>query len=340
MKEAIIISGIFISGLIGAGFSTGSEILFYFSNYGIFGLIGIIIVCLLFSFIQYIVLYSSKNLNTASVSDYFKCIMPDFFKKASSFITHFFMLIVFSAMLSGFGELLNSLFDTPKIFGTLIMLSFCHLILKKGYNGFIKIQSFLFYFILFSILLFSFYILFYREINVDAFNPTNNWLSSSVSYVCYNMSGAIAILCIISKNYNKKSILISSFTTFFITLVIMCLLWYIISIYSGIIPLGPMPLLTIAIRQSKLLGYFYTASIFVAMLTTAVSDSFSLIHYLTKYINKKTAHYLVLSSSFLLSGFDFSYIISTLYKFVGFFSIFMMFFIVKYYILSLKNTNY
>ena len=75
LKKAFIISGVFISGLIGAGFASGSEILFYFSRYSKMGFWGIILSVLIFSFIQYIVLIRSKTLKTFTVDEYFRKIM-------------------------------------------------------------------------------------------------------------------------------------------------------------------------------------------------------------------------------------------------------------------------
>ena len=332
LKKAFIISGVFISGLIGAGFASGSEILFYFSRYSKMGLLGIILSVLIFSFVQYMVIVRSNTLKTFTVDEYFSKIMNKPLFVLSTVISYSFMLIILCAMLSGSGELINSVFGFKKIYGVLIMLISTHLILSKGYKGFISAQSFLSAIIIISIFLFGAYILFFREQTISVFKPNIDWGISAVSYAGYNLLTAVAILCIISKNSDVKITTKSSVITFVILLPILAILWFIICIYNGMINLGAMPLLTIAMRQSALIGYFYSVTIFVSMLTTAVSNSYALISRLADFTGAKTAHYLVLVFAFFLSGFDFEFIVDKLYRYIGILSVFVIFFIVKDFI--------
>lgn len=332
LKKAFIISGVFISGLIGAGFASGSEILFYFSRYSKMGLWGILLSVLIFSFVQYMVIVRSKTLRAFTVDEYFSKIMNKPLFILSSIISYFFMIIIFCAMLSGSGELLNSVFGIKKTYGALIMLISTHLILSKGYKGFISAQSFLSVIIVVSIFLFGAYIILFREQSVNVFKPTIDWGISSISYASYNLLTAVAILCILSKDSNAKITAKSSVITFLILMPILAILWFIICIYNGMIDLGAMPLLTIAMRQSAPIGYFYSVTIFVSMLTTAVSNSYALISRLSDFTVAKTAHYLVMVSAFFLSGFDFKFIVDKLYRYIGILSVFVLFFIGKDFI--------
>ena len=53
MKEVVTIVLVIIGALIGAGFASGQEIYSFFYSYGVIGLIGIIITCVLISFTLY-----------------------------------------------------------------------------------------------------------------------------------------------------------------------------------------------------------------------------------------------------------------------------------------------
>ncbi len=324
-----MISGVFISGLIGAGFASGSEILFYFSRYKKSGLLGVILAVLIFSVVQYMVVVRSKTLETYSVDEYFSKIMNKPLAIISSVIAYIFMLIIFCAMLSGAGELINSLFDIKKIYGVLIMLISTHLILRKGYSGFLSAQSFMSIIIIGTIIVFGVYMLFFREQSIDVFNPNFEWGTSSISYASYNLLTAIAVLCIIAKESNTKSTMISSIITFSVLFPILTVLWYIICIYSGMIKLGAIPLLTIATRQSAFMGYFYSITLFASILTTAVSNSYTIVAGLSNFLDKKIAHYLVMVSGLFLSGFEFEFIVNKMYRFVGVMSIFILLFIAK-----------
>ena len=329
MKKAFIISGVFISGLIGAGFATGSEILLYFSRYSKLGFWGIILSVSIFSLVLYAVTESSRNLNAYTLDSYFNSIMNKHLSFFCTAISYLFMLIILCAMLSGSGELLKEVLGIKKIYGVLIMLFSSHLILSKGYKGFVSAQTVMSVFIILSILLFGAYILFFREQNIAVFNQKIDWAISSVSYSAYNLLTACAILCILSKSSDKSTNKKAAIITFSILLPIIIVLWYIICIYDGMINLGTMPLLTIAMRQSKLLGYFYFIIIFISMLTTAISNSYCLISRINQFTTQKIAHYSVLSIGFFLSGFNFEFIVDKLYRFIGILSILVLFYILK-----------
>lgn len=341
MKKALIISGVFISGLIGAGFASGSEILFYFSRYGKSGLSGVILAVLIFSIVQYMVIVRSKALGTYSIDKYFLKIMNKPLAVISSAISYIFMLIIFCAMLSGSGELIYSLFGIRKIYGVFLMLISTHLILRKGYNGFLSAQSILSIVIVGTIVVFGVYMLFFREQSISVFNQNFEWGTSAISYASYNLLTAIAVLCILAEDSEKKSTMISSIITFSALFPILTVLWYIICIYNGMIKLGAIPLLTIATRQSALIGYFYSITLFTSVLTTAVSNSYTLVARLSDFMNGKIAHYLVMVSGLFLSGFEFEFIVNKLYRFVGVISIFILVFIVKDFIMKkYKKTIY
>ena len=61
MKEIFTITLVIIGALIGAGFASGQEIYSFFYSYGIMGIIGIIVTCILISLIIYKTLWSRKR---------------------------------------------------------------------------------------------------------------------------------------------------------------------------------------------------------------------------------------------------------------------------------------
>lgn len=328
LKKALIISGVFISGLIGAGFSTGSEIYYFFSKFGKTGFFGIITAVFLFSLIQYAVLVSAKHLKTYTIDEYFSCIMNKPLGLFSSIISYIFMLIVFSAMLSGLGEMLYTLFGIKRIYAALFMLLCCYVILKKGYNMFVHAQSIMSVGITLLIFVTCLWILFFREESVSVFSVAKSQ-ASAITYVSYNTVSSAAVLCVLARDTDKKVSLFSSIFTFFALLLIMCLLWGVICIYSGKITLGSIPMLTIAQRTSVTCAYIYSIAIFLSMLTTAVSNSFVLIDKVKKYTGKNVAIYLILALGLLLSSFDFSFIVDSLYRLMGYISIFIVVCILK-----------
>ena len=61
MKKDLMVSGVYIAAVIGAGFASGAEIVHYFAKYHKFGFGGCIISSLLFGIMAWLVLSISKE---------------------------------------------------------------------------------------------------------------------------------------------------------------------------------------------------------------------------------------------------------------------------------------
>lgn len=332
LKNALIISGVFISSLVGAGFASGSEILFYFSRYGSWGFFGILFCSVFFGLLQYLIISHTSHISDSDFEGYLKMIANERLAAFISVFAHIFMLLVFSAMLSGFSQMCQELFLIKKIYASALMLILSMSIIFSGYNNFVKSQSIFCTLIIATIVICSVYVLIYRESNVSVFSLLDNPVSSGLSYVSYNILTTSAVLCIIGKNCSKKTILLSSAITVAALVIIMSMMWYILCIYSGMIPLGKLPFMTICRRQSEVLGFFYSTAIFLSMLTTAVSNGYTLNIRIQSRIAKMGAFMI----AFGISAFDFSFIVDKLYRIAGIISIVFTICVVSYSIKTKK----
>lgn len=327
LKKAFIISGVFISGLIGAGFATGSEIYYYFAKFGKYGFFGIILSVFLFSVVQFCVLNQSVRFKSFVLDNYLKNIMPKSMSLVISCFSYVFMLFILSAMLSGFGEMAYEMYGIKKLYGALLILIFTVLIISKGHKGFIMSESVLSVLIILILTGVCVYILVFREQNITAFNADLSWAGSAVSYTGYNMLTSTAILCIAARDSDRKSSYVSAFITFIVLSVLMYVMWYIICLYSGMINLGAMPLLKICLRHSYALSVIYSLAVFISMLTTAVSAGYALIIKCREISESKFVPGFVYAMSLFLAGLDFSFIVNKLYRIAGFFSLLLLFYI-------------
>ena len=313
LKKAAIISGVFISGLIGAGFATGSEIYFYFSRFGMWGIAGVFLAVLIFAFMQYAVLNQAHIEKTFTIDEYFKKILKKPLCNLVSAFSYMFMIFILSAMMSGFGEMMYEMYGIKKLFGAVLMLVCTIIIVKKGYNGFVSTQSILSVAIVLIIGGVCFYILSFGNNQIEVFNPQFSWAGSAVCYTGYNMLTAVAVLCILAKDTQKKTSVFSALITFVILVFLMAVMWYIIFKFDGIINLGSMPILRICMYNSNNLAIIYSLAVFFSMLTTAVSSAYALS---VKY-SGAFGEYILYAVSFFLSGFDFSFIVDRLYRLGG-----------------------
>lgn len=335
MKRAIITTGVFVSAMIGAGFASGSEILFYFAKYKREGFFGIIISVLLFSLLEYCILTQAGKRKAYLLEDYISSVSNKYFSKITTATAYFFMLIIFSAMLSGFGEMGNELFGISKKYCSLLLLFCCNFILTKGYKGFETVESVLSVIIVLFLFATGIYLVFFRELTVSAVSIADNAAVSAFGYSGYNILTNTAVLCILARENNKKSALCSSILSGIILLVLMTLFWYILCTYAGKIPLGAIPVLTLCRRHSGVLTVIYTLALIASMLTTAVSSAYSLAVGISPKAGKRTARYMITVIGYFLSAFEFSVLVDKFYRVVGIFSVAFMAIIFYYQIKDL-----
>ena len=95
-------------------------------------------------------------------------------------------------------------------------------------------------------------------------------------------------------------------------------LWVLLGIFYGKIPLGEIPMLTLAYRYSPWFQYFYSLILFLAILTTALANGFGLIKTLAHKINRRLAALYVVCAGLFLSGMGFSFIVDKVYRICGY----------------------
>ena len=337
MKKAFLISGIFISTLIGAGFASGNEILFYFSSYSKYGIISVFLAVFLFCFLEYMIISQTQNKKDCTFSQYLEMITGKKMAGVLSVFSNLFMIIVFSCMISGFSEMCFELYEIKKFYGALFMLILSFFAVCKGYDGFVRVQAFLSFLIIVSIIFAVFYMIVFFEKEVQVFSVYDNFLTSGVSFVGYNMLSLSAVMCIMGYGNTKKSAVLSAVLSGVFLLLIMISMFYILSVYSGMIPLGEIPLLTISRRYGKVFSYFYSGVIFIAMLTTAISNCYVPCEYFKKFVGNRLSLIFVLVGGFFLSSFDFSFIVDKLYRISGILSVYLIYCIIKYNIKTNKK---
>jgi uncharacterized membrane protein YkvI len=144
-------------------------------------------------------------------------------------------------------------------------------------------------------------------------------IPSGISYAGYNLIGAGAILAGMSRYLkDEKEAAAASVSAGTMLFVMMTLVWGLLEIYYGKISLGEIPMITLAVRESKMLGGIYGIILFLAVLTTGISNGFTLTDIAASARNKKITVSAVLFTALCMSGAGFSKLINTAYRFCGY----------------------
>lgn len=321
MKRDLTVAGVYIASLIGAGFASGGEIVHYFAIYGKSGFFGIIIASVLFGMLATAILEISKRNNCHSFSVFLEEIFGKKISKIINVVIVFFMFCVFTAMIAGSGEAVSEIVGGSRMGGVILMLVIIALILMFDIRGLLAINGVLAILIVVGTLGVCAYLINFREISV--FRYFGDFLFSGTVYAGYNILTAGAVLPAMAKytENNKRIGIISSIIIF----VLLFVMWIIISIYYGKIPLGEIPMLTICKRHGMTVSIIYSVILLAAMFTTALSNGFALIDNVEGRKGIKIAMLLVFA--FYASGLSLDFFVGKIYRYIGYIGFLLVFFI-------------
>lgn len=326
MRNVLLVSGVYIATLIGAGFASGQEIISFFVRYGKIGVVGVFLACLAFGVFAAILLAGAVQRKVQRFEDYLSCIMPMGLCKAVHFLMIVFMMSVFTVMVSGAGAAGHTVFGLEPVWGALLLCVLSLVVFAFDLRGLMAINSVLGGILVVGIFLSCFYIMRYREGQVfAAFDQIlQHWSVSCMSYVGYNVLTAGVILLNMSRYIRTKRQaagvgIISGICLFGL----MAGLWIVLNTYYGKIPLGEIPMLTLALRQKTLFATLYGVLLFLSIFTTAVSNGYGVIDGIKKISPPRLAAFFVVSIGFLCSGFGFSTLIDHLYRACGILGVFI-----------------
>jgi uncharacterized membrane protein YkvI len=145
-------------------------------------------------------------------------------------------------------------------------------------------------------------------------------LISALCYVSYNTITAGAVLVPLSAAATKKQLIGASAISGSILGLLIFIVWLTMNTYFNHLFLSEMPLLELATYKGNFTAYIYTAVLFMALCTTAVSQGFGI---LSKFKFNKSAFRILASATLCLlampfAKFGFSTLVSNLYSAFGY----------------------
>ncbi|MBO4815686.1 MAG: hypothetical protein J5507_01850 [Clostridia bacterium] len=333
MLDILKVIFVIVGTIIGAGFSSGQEILTFFNKYGEYGIIGLIISSILIGIIIYKTLKISLEKNVSTYEKFIERIMPNKVKNNKILlftinnIVNIFLLISFNVMVAGFSTFFVQEFSIPKIIGSIVIAILTFNIFIKGIDGVVKINAYLIPTILVLIIFLGI-----KKINTFEFvkvNETMYWIVSSILYASYNSICLIPILLSLKKYIKNKqdAKLVSIFTTLIMSILSLIIYLLVNSYFLEIINIE-IPVVYIAGKLGAYAKYIYGLLILGAIFTTAISSGYGFLSNVSS--NKKRYLNLgaVICSISIFSGLlGFSNLIGFLYPIFGYLGIIQIFFL-------------
>lgn len=330
MKSSLKIVFVIIASFVGAGFASGKEIYLFFFQYGIKGILGLIISSLVISNVIKKVLdicYTNEINSYAQLCGY----IVDNNKRISKIfndLVNIFLLLSFFIMIAGFASLMQQEFKINKIIGCIIILFINYIVSLKNVKGLIEISNYLVpIFVLFlgiivlknsNYLNIFFYI---NETDCQYIKESlfNNWLVKSIIYASYNCVILIPVVVLLSNRIKeKKCNLIISILIFIIILFLSVSIYSLLLVGNYKVYALEMPIIFIAKKYGQLYGYIYILLIGISIFTTATSSAISFLNNFVRE-NKKHKKWLIYMSILAIpvSLISFGKLVNFLYAILG-----------------------
>lgn len=304
----IRLAALFVCTVLGAGFATGQEIMRYFVDYGIIGILGVAVSSGFFG----ICLYKTKYYNS------FDEILSEL-PFCTEVIIFLSFIIFYSAMLSAMGEIIWEFFGINRaITGALMAFLVCTLTVTGAENIMAFSEIICIPMILITVIV-GVKLMF---VQMEFMPPKSSYKGffSPLIYVSYNLASALAVVT--EHKYKKGMATVASVLIGCTALAIAIPLYK----YYGFVKNCPLPILNL-LPQGEVLTYLYICTIGGAIFTTAVSNSYSASQYLNVKIEKHrlTVSITVAFLALLLSFTGFENIVARGYFVFGLTGLILMF---------------
>ncbi len=283
IRDVFQTASVFAGTILGAGFASGKELFTYFVQFGTVGFFGMILSGILFFIISVKVLKIAEENAVCDFKNFAVIVFGKAFGKIINFIICGFLLILFSAMISAFGELTFTIFKIKNIYGEIILSSLCFFVFMKNAEGFLKVNEVLTPIIIVgSVFLGAYFLFFYDGEIILSFEKNKNMIFSnfavySVIYSAYNIITAITVIIPLNKIMQKNKLAKRGVGAgaFVMTVSGICLL---IPLYMNyyFVAEENLPLLVI-LSKNYIIKCIYVFILISAVFTTAAANGFSLL---------------------------------------------------------------
>ncbi len=285
--KTLALSFTYVGCFLGAGFVSGQELWQFFGSFGNWGYLGFVVAAALFVFFGILLVRITQM---TGVDEMDRILVPwniPWLRKLTGAIEALFLLGVVTIMTAGVGAMLDQLLGLPAWIGDGIFALLIAMIAIAGVSGMVNVFSALVPVLVVSTLLFA--IAAFCRFGVQdvfALIPTNtnplmpNWLIAALTYVAYNILGAIGIITPVGKLVKRRGTVYTG-----IVLAGFMLIGVAGSVLTSLAVHLPaadaeLPMVALATELSPFLGGCYGVLLLLGMFCNALASLVALVVYL------------------------------------------------------------
>lgn len=324
-KTTFQVAATYVGAVMGAGFASGQEIQQFFVRFGYWGLAGIILSSILFSLLGLAALDLQEKWKVTSYKEFFSRLLGSNLGKWADRLVSILLFVGMIAMVSGSGALFYEYFGFSKWLGISLTVFVIALALWYRGEGVLWINSVLiplkFIFCL-GITIASIVLISSgdHEQVVSIPHPIiKHWIISAILYVSLNATLAMVVFASLGREIQKKGARLGA------VLGGVALGVFAFSIGASLMrfpDIGTLeiPMVAIAGKLGDWPAFFYVVVLWLAMITAAVGNGFSLV---SRVVDSGKWSYGYTTLSLLIfilpvAGVKFSYIVQLVYPLFGY----------------------
>lgn len=281
-KTTFQVAATYVGAVMGAGFASGQEIQQFFARFGHWGLAGIIISAVLFSLLGWAMLDLQERWKISSYPEFFDHLLGKRWGQRADSLVSILLFVGMLAMLSGSGALFYEYFGFSRWLGIFLTSSVIALALWFRGEGVLWINSVLipikFIFCL-GIAIAAVFLAASGDgegIVVLPHPIVKHWALSSVLYVSFNLTLAMVVFASLGRDIQRPgarfgAVLGGGALGLFAFVIGAALLRF-----PEVLGLE-IPMVAVAGKLGDWSAFFYVVVLWLAMLTAAIGNSFSLV---------------------------------------------------------------
>ncbi|WP_152655483.1 hypothetical protein [Oceanobacillus sp. CFH 90083] len=329
MKNILKISSAFIGAVLGAGFASGQEIMQYFTSFGQIGILGAIVVSILFGITGMLLVSIGFKLKAISHMEVIRQLSGRYLGMGYDVVIIFVLFGIGLVMLAGSGPIFSQQLNVPTYMGTILMSVLVLVTIMTGVKKVIQVLAIVTPVFLLVIIFVNIYSMItssnssadMEAIALQQSSVANHWFSAAFNYLSVvTLTNAAMLFIMGGSETNGKQAAIGGFLGGLLCGVLVLVSNMAIYLNIDSVASLQMPTLGLATQISPLLGVIFSVALFGMIYGTAVSMFFS---FGSRFFEPKTKGFKVFSIIALivacsLSFYGFSELISIVFPIVGY----------------------
>ncbi|BCJ85417.1 YkvI family membrane protein [Effusibacillus dendaii] len=330
IKQSLQIGFTYIGTVVGAGFASGQEILQFFTVYGEWSYLGILISVLLFAWVGGKMLLLGAKLKANSYRELNAYL---FGERLALWIDLFMLVMLFGvtvAMLAGVGALFDENFQLPFELGVLVTMAATYFTIMRGMQGILAANT-----IIVPVMMTLVCFIFLKTAWTTGMRtstvipqPSGSWLTSAISYAAFNLGLASSVLVPLGNEIKDRKTLVLGGCVGSVGLGIMLLgANFALTTHFPTVLNYQVPMAFLISTSGALLQTIFVLVLWGEIFSTLIANVYGLgSQLIAPYPAEKgpLLIVLILTSAFFVSQIGFTKIVTYLYPIFGYLSFLLM----------------